>query len=174
MSARTHEFDELICYAAQKWLSGWDWMWWLAQIIAESNLNPKAVSEVGAEGLPQLMPRTRAQLYAELKFPPQPNAFDPKFAVEAGAYYMHKLRRTWWMDRTEDERRRLAQASYNAGVGNILKAQKLAGGATAYASIVAKLPLVTGAKNAAQTREYVERIERIYHALKGEANASAQ
>lgn len=165
MIAHTTEFDGLIEAAAAKYLPEWDWRWWRAQLIAESQLDPKAVSPVGAEGLPQLMPRTRAELYRKLKFPATATAFDPEFAIPAGAYYMAQLRRAWWMDRAEDERRKLAQASYNAGLGNLLAAQKKASGAKAYALIAAALPLVTGTNNAAETTGYVSRIDRIYRDL---------
>lgn len=161
----TTEFDPLIKASAERYLTLWDWRWWRAQLIAESNLDPKASSPVGAEGPAQLMPRTAAQLFAELKFPKHATSFDPEFAIPAGAYYMAKLRRAWWMDRSEEERRKLAQASYNAGLGNLLAAQKKAGGARDYARIAEALPRVTGPINAAETTGYVARIGRIFDSL---------
>jgi len=81
-------------------------------------------------------------------------------AIEAGAYYMAKLRQTWRRDRTGDERQPLAQASYNAGTGNILKAQALCGNAKAWQAISTCLHLVTGEANARETKTYVERIAK--------------
>ena len=79
---------------------------------------------------------------------------------------MGTLRRQWRAERSEDDRRRLAQASYNAGLGNMLQAQILAKGAADYASIAAQLHRVTGADHAKETRDYVARIERIYNELR--------
>lgn len=73
---------------------------------------------------------------------------------------MAKLRRTWRRDRAILERNELAQASYNAGTGNILRAQAYCGGARLWPAVRACLPLVTGAQNAHETVTYVERIQR--------------
>ena len=68
-------------------------------------------------------------------------------------------------ERTEDERRKLTMASYNCGTGNMLKAQKVAQGASGYDRIIAALPHVTGIANAAETTDYVIKIERWYGEL---------
>jgi len=81
-------------------------------------------------------------------------------AIDAGAYYMAKLRHVWRKDRSALERNTLAQASYNAGVGNILKAQVFCGGARLWTTVQKCLPRVTGAMNADETTTYVERIDR--------------
>jgi hypothetical protein len=78
---------------------------------------------------------------------------------------MAKLRSLWRTDRPEEDRWRLALASYNCGFGNMTKAQQYAGGAREYALVIAYLPDVTGQKNAAETRTYVERIEHYYAEL---------
>jgi membrane-bound lytic murein transglycosylase MltF len=83
-----------------------------------------------------------------------------EFAIDAGAYYMAKLRRIWRAERTTLERHQLAQASYNAGAGNILKAQRFCGHARLWRTVRECLHLVTGARNAQETKTYVERIER--------------
>jgi len=161
----TTEFDPLIQSAAARYLSGWGWLWWKAQLLQESQLDLKATSSAGAEGIAQLMPPTKKQLYRDLKFPATATAFDPEFAIPAGAYYMGKLRRAWFMDRTEDDRRRLAQASYNAGLGNIIAAQRAANNARDYASIIAALPKITGEANAAETAGYIVHIEKYFAQL---------
>lgn len=83
-----------------------------------------------------------------------------RYAIEGGAYYMAKLRRTWSSPRPSDDRQKLAQASYNAGAGNLISAQRRCGGALLYAEIIPCLEQVTGPRNAHETRTYVERIAR--------------
>jgi len=163
-------YDEMISAAAEKYLPEWDWRWLKAQLLTESMLDPEAISAVGARGIAQFMPGTWAQMVRELKFPPTATAFEPVYAIPAAAYYMASRRRIWWAQpRTEDDRRRLAQASYNAGSGRIIAAQRKANNANDYATIIAALPGITGAINAAQTIGYVERIER-WHAQLVESN----
>lgn len=82
-----------------------------------------------------------------------------RHAIFAGAYYMAKLSRIWKSKRPILDRHWLAQASYNAGAGNILKAQKLCGGANRYHQIIACLPQVTG-RHSAETLTYFKRIAR--------------
>lgn len=81
-----------------------------------------------------------------------------EIAIEAGAYYMARLRHVWAVERTSLQRNALAQASYNAGAGNIIKAQKLCGNARLWETVAVCLHMVTGQKNAAETRTYVARI----------------
>jgi membrane-bound lytic murein transglycosylase F len=153
--------------AAEDFLPQWHWLWFKAQLIAESALDPAAVSNVGAQGIAQFMPPTWRDVRAALRFPETATPFDPAYAIKGAAWYLGLLRRQWRSPRSEDDRRRLVQASYNAGLGNLVKAQKRAGGATAYAPIAERLHEVTGADNARQTRDYVERIERIHRELVG-------
>lgn len=131
------------------------WKLWKAQLYQESLLDPGAVSPAGARGLAQFMPQTWAEIASELGLDGGPHH---EHAIEAGAYYMAKLRQIWRAERTALERHELAQASYNAGAGSILKAQRYCGNARAWSAISACLPRVTGARNASETRTYVERI----------------
>lgn len=140
------------------WPGGPDWRWWKAQLYQESLLNPNARSHVGAEGLAQFMPGTWAQVTRELGWSGI-SPRDAKYAIEAGAYYMAKLRRSWKSPRPAMDRHQLAQASYNAGLGHLVKAQRLCGGAVLYADIVRCLPQVTG-HHSRETITYVERIAR--------------
>ena len=133
-----------------------------AEIAAESAFDPNAVSAAGAQGLGQHMPGTWSDAIKALNLPSSASPFDPRYAIPATAWYLGILRAAWKAPRPEDDRRRLVQASYNAGLGNILKAQKLAGGANDYASIVAHLPAVTGAANASETTDYVARISHYF------------
>jgi soluble lytic murein transglycosylase-like protein len=162
-------YDAEIQRAAALHLPFWHWTFWKAQLYAESGLNPSAVSPVGARGLAQLMPAThdeiRRALRAGLVSP-----HDAAYAIEAGAFYMARQRRTWSSPRPESERRRLAWCSYNAGAGNCIAAQRacLATGATCrdWPEIGAHLHLITG-RHAAETLGYVARIERLQARMGG-------
>jgi membrane-bound lytic murein transglycosylase F len=165
MSSYTNEFDPIFVLAAGLYVPQWAWQYVKAESIAESALDPKAVSRVGAQGLMQFMPATWPEARRGAKLAADASPFDPAPAILAGAWYLGHLRAQWKAPRSEADRRKLAQASYNAGIGNILKAQKLANGAADYASIIARLPEVTGAANAHETTTYVDRIERIYLTL---------
>lgn len=103
------------------------------------------------------MPATWSQIARELKYGlVDRSAVEP--AIFGGAYYMAKLRASWTAKRPEDDRHRLAQASYNAGLGNILAAQKACNGAVLYFQIIPCLPQITGNRNAHETVTYVQRI----------------
>lgn len=163
---QTTPYDAMIAAAMRRHLGAWDWRWLKAQIFQESKFNPNAVSRVGAKGLPQFMDPTWDDMLVNVPgIPKTATPFDPYWSIEAAAWYMAKLRSIWRADRSEDDRRRLAQASYNAGIGNVMRAQNRAGGAIGYADIIARLHEVTGEANAAETRGYVENIQRWYDQL---------
>lgn len=132
------------------------WHDWKAQLYQESRLDPAAVSPVGAGGLAQFMPATWADMTRQLRL----GAVSPHadIAIDAGAYYMAKLRQVWRRDRTSADRQPLAQASYNAGAGSIIKAQAYCGGARLWVEIAPCLGQVTGTRNAAETTTYVAKI----------------
>lgn len=132
------------------------WYWAKAQLLAESGLNPVAVSHVGAMGLGQFMPDTWTDMEQQLKF--RGSAFNPYLNIQASAYYMSKLRAQFKQHRPERDRHSLALAAYNAGLGNVLKAQKLGGGSLYYTPMIKALPSVTGQKHSKETRDYVNRI----------------
>jgi len=129
---------------------------WKAQLYQESRLDPRAVSPVGAAGLAQMMPGTWGDLTRELRL----GAVSPHhaIAIDAGAYYMAKLRRMWRAGRDPADRQPLAQASYNAGAGNIIEAQRVCNGARLWAGIAVCLDEVTGTAHARETTTYVARI----------------
>lgn len=106
--------------------------------------------------MPGTWPRLVRAIGAETASPHQVRP-----AAQAGAYYMAQLRREWSSPRPEADRHSLAMASYNAGLGHLLSAQRLAGMAVLYRPIAAELPRVTG-DHARETRGYVRRIWRYY------------
>lgn len=132
---------------------------WKAQLYQESRLDPAAVSPVGAAGLAQIMPGTWEDLRSQLRLGPAASPHDT-IAIQAGAFYMARQRHAWSAPRPADRRHELAQASYNAGLGNILAAQRSCGGARDWPEIAPCLPGVTGARNAAETSGYVRAIAK--------------
>jgi len=152
-------YDGQIRSAVEKWWPDHrDWLAWRAQLYQESRLRPGAVSPAGARGLAQFMPGTWADISRQLRFVGASPHDD--IAIEAGAYYMARLRRAWTAPRPSEERHRLAQASYNAGIGNIIDAQNRCGGARDWADIAPCLIQVTGPRHSAETRGYVDAIAR--------------
>lgn len=156
------KYDWQIKKASRHYLPAVPWQLYKAQLIQESSLNSNAVSHVGASGLAQFMPDTWNEVSGELGF--SGSATDAKLAIPAGAYYMAKLRNVWKWPRPEEDRHNLALACFNAGCGNILKAQRLCGNPSEYIPIMACLPQVTG-KHAAETLGYAPKIRRIYKRL---------
>ncbi len=118
-----------------------------------------AVSPVGAAGVAQFMPGTWADVSRQLGYGAAVTPHMAGPAIEAGAAYMARLRRGWSSPRPEDDRLKLAQASYNAGFGNILAAQRACNGAVLYPPIMECLPRITG-RHAAETLHYVPAIWR--------------
>lgn len=115
-------YDSLFQYYSEK--EGFppgDWLYFKAQVKAESAFNPDAVSPVGARGLAQFMPYTwkewqdgtpGIQTVVERMKLVDPR--DPEDAIRTQIWYMKWLlaRVTTWAS---------AFAAYNWGIGNVLK-----------------------------------------------------
>jgi len=160
------QYDRAIEQAAGLYLPAVPWRLWKAQLYQESRLNPAARSPVGAEGLAQFMPGTWAEVTRAMGW----GLVDRRMAepaIQAGAYYMARLRKGWSAPRPERDRHNLAMASYNAGLGNILAAQKACGDPPLYERIMACLGRVTG-KHAAETLGYAPAIRRWHVAMEAE------
>ena len=149
-------YDDLIVTAADKQRLPPRWL--KAQLIAESGLRPDAQSPVGAQGLGQIMPGTWADI-ARAHGWIGASPFNVARNTLASAYYQRRMLSIWRArpGRTWRDRYSLALASYNAGAGNLIKAQRRAGGAVQYPPIAAALPEVTG-RHATETTTYVRRI----------------
>ncbi len=102
------------------------------------------------------MPGTWAEVAQQLGYEQySPHAVGP--AIMAGAYYQGRMVRIWKAPRPASDRYQLGAASYNAGAGNIIKAQRVCGGPNRYSEIMACLPQVTG-HHSRETKTYVDRI----------------
>jgi soluble lytic murein transglycosylase-like protein len=136
---------------------GTDWRLLKAQCYQESKLHPLAVSPVGAFGLCQFMPGTAREVSRKLGVSAD-QFWLPAVSIRAAGYYMGKLIYSWKAERPPLDRHKLALASYNAGIGHILKAQKLCDNARLYDDIVPPcLPRVTG-RHSAETIGYARNI----------------
>jgi soluble lytic murein transglycosylase-like protein len=155
-SIRAH--DPLIKHSAENYLHDVDWRLIKAQLFQESRLKVDAVSPAGAIGIAQFMPGTWNDMKKQMRMPTNASPLQPEYAIPALCHYMAKLHNEWTAKREDADRYALAMASYNAGLGNIVEAQKLAAGANQYHKIIAQLHQVTGEDNAHETRTYVERI----------------
>jgi len=103
--------------------AGFDWKWFKAQAIAESNLKEDAKSWVNAKGIMQLMPSTFHEI--KKKNPLFADIDEPRWNIAAGIYYDKKLYRKWKARRPFVDKMSFTFASYNAGFTKILKAQKV-------------------------------------------------
>ena len=156
MADPTEQYDSLIQEAVNAHLPGYDWRLYKAQLYQESKLNPRAVSPVGAGGIAQFMPATWEEWAPRAGYEGV-SRFDPEASIMTGAMYMSYLIDEWSWPRPEIDRHCLAMASYNSGLGDILKAQKASGNKLLYRDIIEKLPEVEP-DHARETMTYVKRI----------------
>jgi len=101
---------------------GYDWRVFKAQAMAESQMNPDARSWVGARGLMQLMPSTFKEIQSNS--PAFGSIDDPEWNIAAGILHDRGLWRLWERDSIDVDRREFMFASYNAGEGTIMNAQR--------------------------------------------------
>lgn len=151
-----NHYDGLIKQAVEIHLPGYDWRLYKAQLWQESRLKPDAVSPVGAGGIAQIMPATWEEWSPRAGYP-NADRFNPEASIMTGAAYMAYLLNEWNWPRPEVDRNCLALASYNSGLGDILKAQKASGDKSLYAEIIRELPAVEP-EHAPETIGYVEKI----------------
>jgi len=96
-----------------------NWLLIAAQINQESQFNPKAKSWAGAKGLMQVMPKTAKKLGIS-------NLEIPKNGISAGTKYMFWIRNRLEKHLTADVQIWFSLAAYNAGIGHLQDARKLA------------------------------------------------
>ena len=103
---------------------GFDWRLFKAQGMAESNLNPKARSDVGARGIMQLMSSTYKEVQS--RNPDLGKIDDPQWNIAAGISYNRQLWRQWQSESDERYVHEFMFGSYNAGRSILLRAQRVA------------------------------------------------
>ena len=101
---------------------GVDWLLVLAVMKQESKFSHDAVSHQGAYGLMQIMPVTQIELTEKMGVE---EAISPRNNIKAGIYHLRSLYDFFGKSRDED-RIKLTLAAYNAGLGRIDDARKVA------------------------------------------------
>lgn len=119
----TGKYDPYFCKYTKRFFGvGYDWRWFKAQAIAESNLQRNAQSWVGAKGIMQIIPSTFAEI--RQRNPAFGDITEPRWNIAAGVYYDAQQYRRWKDIPEIPERRRFMFGSYNAGRRTILTAQR--------------------------------------------------
>ena len=120
-----------------------DWILVLAVMKQESRFNYEAVSYKGAYGLMQIMPLTQIEIAEKIGVE---EASTPRNNIKAGIYHLKSLFATFKNIPRED-RICLSLAAYNAGLGRVQDAQKIAlymgNDPHKWASISAALPFLS-------------------------------
>lgn len=120
----TNKYDEHFRKYSKRFFGvGFDWKWFKAQAIAESSLRDDVKSWAGAKGIMQIIPRTFDEI--QEKNPSFININEPRWNIAAGIYYNNQQYRMWKDISVSDDKLSFMFASYNAGRGTILSAQRV-------------------------------------------------
>jgi soluble lytic murein transglycosylase-like protein len=163
------KFDRYFSKYSKRYFGpNFNWHYFKAQAVAESRLKADARSRVGAVGLMQIMPKTFKEIVQ--KEPTiKGTRKQPRWNIAAGIYYDRQIWKLWQAERSFQDRINFMFASYNAGKGNILKAQKIAAreklNPNLWESIEPALQKVTG-KHSQETITYVKKINHIKEVLR--------
>ncbi len=166
---RVSKFDNYFSKYSKRFFGpGMDWQIFKAQAVAESRLKANAKSHVGAKGVMQIMPKTFDEILR--KNPTIKGTREqPRWNIAAGIWYDRSIWNLWQAERPFQDRVDFTMGAYNAGKGNIIKAQKKAVkmglDPNRWNSIEKTLPLITG-KHSRETIGYVEKIKTIKGVLK--------
>lgn len=161
-SLHTVKYDKVFKSSASRWMPGISYKWLKAQCWQESRFDSYAVSPAGAAGFCQFMPQTADEVSKALNYFSSP--FSIKWSIEAAAYYDSKMLRFWTTKRPLQDKINLALASYNAGAGNLAKAQKACDMSVLYEDIIECLPLITR-HHSNETVTYVRKINKYFNIL---------
>ena len=137
------------------------WCWWVAQVYAESRMDPRARSPVGAIGLTQVIPATGREQAAIEKL--SCSLWEPECNIEVGTAYSGRMLRAFTSPRPVLDLLCWEAVSYNAGLGNALESQ-VEGETENCDEALEVLHKVTG-HHATETRGYVARIRRVFVSL---------
>ncbi len=119
-SGKLSPWDDLVQERARQF--GLDWRLILAQMYQESRFDPKAKSWAGAVGLMQVMPKTGKGLgYRSKK-----RLRKPGNNIHAGVMYLSQMIAKFDPDIPMRQRIRFGLAAYNAGLGHVIDARRLA------------------------------------------------
>jgi membrane-bound lytic murein transglycosylase F len=110
-------YDEVTQRYADEY--GFDWRLVTALMFQESQFNPVAYSDAGAEGLMQLIPATA-------EFMGVSDTNNAEVSINAGIRYLNYLRGKFEEELLLEDRMWFTLASYNAGYGRVKRARSLA------------------------------------------------
>jgi hypothetical protein len=101
------KFDHLFQrFSAEFFGPEFDWKWFKAQAIAESGLDPLAVSAAGATGIMQMMPATYAEMTKRIGLPADPHTatliYDPLTNIRCGIAYDRRCFDIWQKEIVHD------------------------------------------------------------------------
>ena len=154
-------------YSKRYFGAAFDWRWFKAQGMAESNLDSAATSRVGARGVMQLMPSTYK--FIQSRRPEFQSIDDPEWNIAAGIMHDRYLWKLWEKEMSVEERYRFMFASYNAGEGTIGRAadsaRVAAGGTPAWLHVEQVAPRVPRWRYR-ETLGYVRKIDEYYARLR--------
>lgn len=154
-------------YSKRYFGAAWDWRWFKAQGMAESNLDSAARSRVGARGVMQLMPSTYG--FIQSRRPEFGSIDDPEWNIAAGIMHDRYLWKYWAKSVPSDARNPFMFGSYNAGEGTIGRAadsaRVVAGGTPTWMHIEQVAPKVPRWRYR-ETLGYVKKIDSNYARLK--------
>ena len=155
------KYDSMMRKAVRRYWSAerrHDWCVLKALVWTESDFRERVCSSAGACGLAQFVEGTWREAAAEIGMS-NARRTDAKASLRAAAWYLERLNDKWIWDRNDDCRMNLALASYNAGFGNVLKAQRVSGMTKCwYDDVRGGLEDVTGPKHSRETLDYVDRV----------------
>jgi membrane-bound lytic murein transglycosylase F len=167
--ARTRDdYDDVFRKYSKRFFGpGFDWQYFKAQGMAESNLAAAAKSRAGARGIMQLMPSTYQAIRTSQ---PELKAIDdPESNIAAGIMYDRDLWRAYRDHADEGERLRFMFGGYNAGPGTMRRAKSVARGEQLdeyrWQSVASVAPRVQRWRYR-ETLGYVDRIQQNYQVLR--------
>ncbi len=140
----------------------WDWRLIIAIASAESSFSTTAKSHRGASGLMQIMPNTAKHLGYQ-----DADLNDPQVSIKIALELLDTINSSFRFPQNISEKERLSVvlASYNAGIGYVIKARKAAYNAGSNHNSWASLRgFITRNNTHGETVAYVDKvISKYYH-----------
>ena len=154
-------------YSKRSFGPAFDWRHFKAQAVAESGLRKDARSRVGAVGLMQIMPTTFREIVKRNRHI-KGSGKEPKWSIAAGIDYNRSIWLLFKEKRPFQDRLDFMFGAYNAGKGNIFRAQRSAKkrglNPNSWRTMESTLPSITGG-HSKETINYVGKIKKVKKVL---------
>lgn len=154
-------------YSKRSFGPAFDWQHFKAQAVAESGLRKDARSRVGAVGLMQIMPTTFREIVKRNRHI-KGSGKEPKWSIAAGIDYNRSIWLLFKEKRPFQDRLDFMFGAYNAGKGNIFRAQRNAKkrglNPNSWRTMESTLPSITGG-HSKETINYVGKIKKVKKVL---------